>query len=162
MSNTKVITGILILTVIVLLWWKKRGVSNNKYFKDKTVWITGASSGIGRQLAILCATYGANLIISGRDIQKLGDVQRECKVVNKNCKIALVPYDIATTKDVKSILDNALSLLAQLNLPIQVDVLINNAGVSSRGTAVETEVSTLQSVFGMASCLRNLFSKYNM
>uniref|UniRef100_UPI0034E953B7 SDR family NAD(P)-dependent oxidoreductase n=1 Tax=Enterococcus faecium TaxID=1352 RepID=UPI0034E953B7 len=40
-------------------------------FKNKTVWITGALSGIGQELAIQLANLGANIILSARSVDKL-------------------------------------------------------------------------------------------
>ena len=43
-------------------------------FEGKTAWITGASSGIGAALAREWASWGANIILSGRDEARLADV----------------------------------------------------------------------------------------
>ncbi|MEH6668299.1 MAG: SDR family NAD(P)-dependent oxidoreductase, partial [Psychrobacter sp.] len=40
-------------------------------YKDLTIWITGASSGIGQALAVAFAKRGARIILSGRDSDKL-------------------------------------------------------------------------------------------
>ena len=47
--------------------------------KDKTVWITGAGSGIGQSAAIKLSALGAKLILSGRNKKKLNDTSIQCK-----------------------------------------------------------------------------------
>lgn len=45
------------------------------YFKGKVIWITGASQGLGRLLAIYFAKKGARLILSSRNLSKLKVIQ---------------------------------------------------------------------------------------
>ena len=47
-------------------------------FKGKTVWITGASSGIGKALAIKLGSLGANLVLSSRKEDQLVEVANLC------------------------------------------------------------------------------------
>lgn len=47
-------------------------------FKDKVVWITGASSGIGEQIALHLSKYGAKLVLSARSNDKLYQVKNRC------------------------------------------------------------------------------------
>lgn len=47
-------------------------------FKDKVVWITGASSGIGEQLALNLSKHGAKLVLSARSQDKLYQVKNQC------------------------------------------------------------------------------------
>lgn len=47
-------------------------------FKDKVVWITGASSGIGEQIALNLSKYGAKLVLSARSKDKLHKVKNRC------------------------------------------------------------------------------------
>lgn len=47
-------------------------------FKDKVVWITGASSGIGEQIALNLSKYGAKLVLSARSNDKLYQVKNHC------------------------------------------------------------------------------------
>ena len=44
-------------------------------YNNKTVWITGASSGIGKELAVQLANLGARIVLSARNIDKLNDVK---------------------------------------------------------------------------------------
>jgi dehydrogenase/reductase SDR family protein 7 len=52
--------------------------ANGAAFKDKVVWITGASSGIGEQLAYGFASRGARLVLSARRVEELLRVATEC------------------------------------------------------------------------------------
>lgn len=47
-------------------------------FQGKVVWITGASSGIGEQIALHLSKYGAKLILSARNKDKLYQVKNQC------------------------------------------------------------------------------------
>ena len=48
------------------------------FFAGKVVIVTGASSGIGEQLALQLAQNGAHLALAARNVQKLEHVAREC------------------------------------------------------------------------------------
>lgn len=58
----------------------------------KVVWITGASSGIGRALALAFDRAGARLILSGRDIPSLEAVRQACRTTGE---VRLLPFDLA-------------------------------------------------------------------
>ncbi len=47
-------------------------------FADKVVWITGASSGIGKGIAKAFASAGANVVLCGRNVAELNRVKDEC------------------------------------------------------------------------------------
>ena len=59
-------------------------------WKDRRVWITGASSGIGRALALELSRAGASVVISGRDQGKLDEVSAAC-----DGEVLVVPFDAA-------------------------------------------------------------------
>lgn len=100
------------------------------YFKNKTVWITGASSGIGREMAIKLASLGANLILSSRKKAGLEKVSAEC---NATCTV--LPLDLEDHDGLEKVLQNNKALLSK------VDILINNGGISQRSKAADTEFS---------------------
>ncbi len=68
-------------------------------YKDLTIWITGASSGIGQALAIAFAKRGARIILSGRDNQKLESVKKSCKRANRHI---VIPFDISDAAQAKA------------------------------------------------------------
>ncbi|MHA1177910.1 SDR family NAD(P)-dependent oxidoreductase [Psychrobacter faecalis] len=97
--------------------------------KDLTIWITGASSGIGEALSIAFAKRGASLILSGRDKDKLENVKIRCKNSKKHI---VVPFDIADAKQAKAAYDTTKTQAEK------IDWLINNAGISQRALIMET------------------------
>lgn len=99
-------------------------------YKDLTIWITGASSGIGEALAITFAKHGATIVLSGRDNDKLEAVKKRCKHPKKHI---VVPFDIRDAKQVGDAYD---SVKTQTD---KIDWLINNAGVSQRSLIMETD-----------------------
>lgn len=98
-----------------------------------TVWITGASSGIGRALAIALAQSGRHVCISGRTTQRLEEVAHACR--EKGSAVEIVPFDIGAESDRAEAIDTLRSR------GIVPDLLINNAGVSQRDEAVDTDFS---------------------
>ena len=98
-------------------------------YKKLTIWITGASSGIGEALAIEMSKRGATLILSGRNRDKLKAVQKRCKNPKRHF---VVDFDI--TEPQQAIKAYA-SIKSQAG---DIDWLINNAGVSQRSLIMET------------------------
>ena len=97
-------------------------------FHGKVVWITGASSGIGEALAKGLAHEGAAVVLSGRREAELQRVARELGSASLVLPFEVTDYD-------------ALPVLVEdvYNWRGNVDVLINNAGVSQRSLAIETD-----------------------
>ena len=101
-------------------------------FKDKVIWITGASSGIGEALALEFARQGARLILSARREDELKRVGALTKLPELD--LMLLSFDLSDTK-------NASGLSAQImNKFGRIDILINNGGYSQRSEAIETPI----------------------
>ncbi|MGQ7868589.1 SDR family oxidoreductase [Sunxiuqinia sp. sy24] len=101
-----------------------------KNLKEKVVWITGASSGIGEALAYALAREGAALILSARNKEKLEEVRINCLQHTASCHV--FPVDLSNIQQTEEV---AGTVLAQVG---RVDLLINNAGQSQRSLAQET------------------------
>ncbi len=97
--------------------------------KDLTIWITGASSGLGEALSIAFAKKGATIILSGRNKDNLEAVKKRCKKPKKHI---IVPFDISDSEQTKSAYQEVKAKAGH------VDWLINNAGVSQRSLIMDT------------------------
>lgn len=98
---------------------------------NKVIWITGASSGIGEALAYALAQKGAKLILSARRKSELERVKGNCLAASQP-DIRVLPLDLAQSETLK------LSTEAALQLFGQIDILINNGGISQRSFAKDT------------------------
>ena len=101
-------------------------------FTNKVVWITGASSGIGKALAIELSKQDAKLIISARNEEKLIAVKNACE---NDEMIKVLPLDLEDYSNLKSKADEAIKWFGR------VDILVNNGGISQRSLASETSIS---------------------
>ena len=100
-------------------------------FNNKVIWITGASSGIGEELAYQLSEYNCKLILSSRRREILEDVKSKCKSP-ENVKV--IPLDLSETESMNSIVIDAWSCFGK------IDILINNGGISQRSPIIETSI----------------------
>jgi len=98
------------------------------YWKDKVVWITGASSGIGEGLAKQLADRGAHLILSSRNADKLEALKAKLAKTENH---TILPLDVSNEQSINQAVNTNKELVDT------VDVLINNAGVSQRALTWE-------------------------
>jgi short-subunit dehydrogenase len=85
---------------------------------DKIILITGASSGIGAELARQVSRLGAKCVLAARDRNALEQVARDCPGA------LIVPTDVTNPDDCKRLVEQAVAHFGR------IDVLVNNAGVS--------------------------------
>lgn len=101
-------------------------------YDSKVVWITGASSGIGEALAYEFARQGATLVLSARRNDALEAVRERCSNPERHL---VLPMDMA---------DAVVGFAAKVDIVIahfgQVDLLINNAGISQRSLVKDTSI----------------------
>ncbi|MCB0820670.1 MAG: SDR family oxidoreductase [Bacteroidetes bacterium] len=93
-------------------------------------WITGASSGIGKALALELAKPGNAIILSGRNVQALEEVKQIVLLKGAGCES--LPFNVADIEKFPEIVKQAIGVFGH------IDVLVNNAGVSQRSPAMQT------------------------
>ncbi|MEL6255462.1 MAG: SDR family oxidoreductase [Bacteroidota bacterium] len=99
-----------------------------KDFKNKTVWITGASEGIGKELAIQLANAGAKIVLTARNIEKLNAVKDSLDGEGH----LVFPMDLLEADKIPASVEELVSKMGA------IDVLVNNAGVSQRSLVKDT------------------------
>ncbi len=97
---------------------------------NKNIWITGASSGIGKSLAIACAKEGAYPILTARNAEKLEEIQTECLKYTDKCWV--FPADLSDLNHIDQLTNTVIHNCKEIHL------LVNNAGRSQRSFALET------------------------
>jgi dehydrogenase/reductase SDR family member 7B len=102
------------------------------YFKDKTVWITGGSSGIGEAIAKRMANSGAKLIISSHEPLELERVKAEIGKVKH--PVHLVDFNLGDSEEVAKVTEKVLEEFKK------VDFFFSNGGVSQRTSAIDTPI----------------------
>ncbi len=98
-------------------------------FKNKVVWITGASSGIGEAMVYAFDKRGAKIIVSARREEELERVKNNCKNSNN---IIVQPLDLENHNSIESIAQSVISKVDK------IDILINNGGISQRSLVKDT------------------------
>jgi short-subunit dehydrogenase len=101
-------------------------------FSDKIIWITGASSGIGKALALELSNQNAKLILSSRKEADLELVKKQCKNTNN---VKIVALDL---EDYNNLKDKAIKAIAAFG---KIDILINNGGISQRSLLIDTSIT---------------------
>ncbi|KYG85778.1 short-chain dehydrogenase [Roseivirga seohaensis] len=119
---------------------------------NKTIWITGASSGIGEALAMQLSSEGAQLILSARRLAELERVKSNC---SNQDKIKILTLDLAEADSLSSKTNEAIALFGQ------VEILINNGGISQRSLAKDTKLEVDRNLmevnyFGNIALAKNL------
>jgi len=104
--------------------------------KDKVVVITGASSGIGKALAIECAARHAKLSLGARNLDRLSKVAAQMTGSGH----LLVKTDVTKESDCADLIAKTIEKYGR------IDVLINNAGISMRSLFEEVDLSVLHRV----------------
>lgn len=106
-------------------------------YSGHTAWITGASSGIGEALAKGLAQRGARVILSGRNVAELERVKAQCG------EALVLPFETTDFAALPALAEQAWEWAEG------VDLLINNAGISQRSLAEETEFAVYQRIVGV-------------
>ena len=128
-------------------------------FNNKCVWITGAGSGIGKALAIECYRLGATIVVTSRSEVKLREVEALCRSGRENDdenhanatsrqRIIVFPKDLSRYSQADDYYTELESKLKMEGIA-GIDVLFNVAGTSSRGSALSSNMSTIESIMNI-------------
>ncbi|MES2776592.1 MAG: SDR family oxidoreductase [Bacteroidota bacterium] len=112
-------------------------MSSTTGFTQKTVWITGASSGIGEALTYAFAERGARLIISARRVEELERVKAQCKIPGL---VQIIPMDLSKVDELEA------KVLLALAHNGHIDILVNNGGISQRSEAKDTSLEVYRDI----------------
>lgn len=106
-------------------------------FRDSVVWITGASSGIGEQMANQFRAEGAHVVLSARRKDELIRVAADSAGPGD---VTVLPLDVTDENAVAAAAAQALERFGR------IDVLINNAGLTQRGRIAETDIDVYRRI----------------
>lgn len=118
--------------------------------QGKNLIITGASGGIGAEMARLAAKQGANLVLLARSMNRLQSLKTELEQ-SYRVSIIVKSLDVANTEAIREVFTE---VLAEIN---HVDILVNNAGFGVFRHAHETDLDEIKAMFdvnviGLMAC----------
>ena len=105
--------------------------------KNKVVWITGASSGIGEALAYAMSARGAKLILSSRRVAELERVKNNCAHPDN---VHILPLDLTDTAGLEAKVATSIAVFGH------IDIMVHNGGISQRGLVAETAIDVHRKV----------------
>lgn len=125
------------------------------HLSGRVVLITGASSGLGEEIAYEAVKSGAQVILCARRMDRLKHVATKCRELSNNEKIHMYPLDLSSEESIKSCLDKVKRDVGK------IDILVNNAGVGLFAPFLDiTKEQTVQmmevNVLGMISLTKRV------
>ena len=108
---------------------------NTKFFKDKVIIVTGASSGIGLASARLFGSYGAKVVMAARSIDKLNELSSG---VGDPDHVLCVKTDVSVESDCRSLIEQTVERFGR------IDILVNNAGLSMRAMFKDLDLDVIR------------------
>jgi len=116
----------------------------------KNIIITGASGGIGAEIARLCAQRGANLVLLARGIEKLELLKKELESTH-SVKVYVHQLDVSDTDAIRTVFTKVIDEIKN------ADILVNNAGFGVFDLAHEAKIDEIKAMFevnvvGLMAC----------
>ena len=113
--------------------------------QKQVIIITGASSGIGKALAIECAARGAKLSLGARNGEMLKVISEQLKancekLFQLNNEVLITTTDVTNETDCKNLVDRTIEKFGR------IDILINNAGISMRALFEDVDLKVIHQV----------------
>ena len=130
---------------------------SREQLKGKNIVITGASGGIGAEIAKLCGASGANLVLIARSIEKLNQLQTELQQ-KYQVRVDVYQLDVSDTDKVKEVFNKILEKIGH------IDILVNNAGFGVFREAHEATMTEIKGMFdvnvvGLMACTSMVLPK---
>ncbi|MED4223725.1 SDR family oxidoreductase [Neobacillus cucumis] len=125
--------------------------------RGKNIIITGASGGIGAEIARLCAASGANLVLLARSVDKLKQIELELEQ-KYSTHVDVFQVDVSDTDKVKEVFAQIFKQLGH------IDILVNNAGYGIFREAHEATIDEIKGMFnvnvlGLMACTSMVLPK---
>lgn len=114
-----------------------RRLKSLRLLKNKIVLITGASSGIGEQLALEAARRGAIVVACARNEEKLNEVVKQCLILSGRPAFAF-KVDVTNPNEIDDVLDKVRHEVGE------IDVLVNSAGIGDMVAVVNEPLASIQ------------------
>ena len=111
-------------------------------YKDKTVWITGASSGIGEATAYRFAQDGAHLILTARSEEKLEIIKQKC-LAEGALQVTILPADLADIGQLDRLAGKAWDVSGR------IDLFFANAGISQRCETADADIDLIRRIMDL-------------
>ena len=112
-------------------------------FDGKVAFITGASRGIGRAIAVDFAKHGASVVLVGRDQQALGETAAACLAASAAVKTEIITADVSDAAAVTAAVEKALAVFGK------VDFAVANAGQSTDSLLMRLRPETLEAMLAV-------------
>jgi len=104
-----------------------------------SVWITGASSGIGEACAYRYAAEGARLILTSSSADRLEPVAEKCRKIGAD-EVTVLPYDLTVPEGIDFLTDKAWDAARG------IDIVMLNAGISQRTNVEDTSLEMIRKI----------------
>lgn len=118
----------------------KAGYHELRNLEDRVVLITGASSGLGEQIAYQAAKKGAIVVAAARNVSKLREVAKACSEF-RGKKALAVSLDVANPTQIEKVIDQIKHQVGA------IDVLINDAGFGLMQSALDFDMTVAEKMF---------------
>ena len=102
---------------------------------NQTAIITGASSGIGRELALVHAARGGNMVLVARRMAELQELKAQIEGAHK-VQVVIIAKDLSEPHAAREVYEQVQSM------NLHIDVLMNNAGFGTLGEFASADVQT--------------------
>ena len=110
-----------------------------KYFKNKVIWVTGASSGIGEACVYELSKQNAKLILTALEEDVLMQVKEKCLQLGAQ-EVCVLPADLSQLECLEPLAEKAWNCFGT------IDLLFNNAGISQRATTIDTDCKVIEKI----------------